>query len=79
MLILRILIKKENKKTAIANIKIDCDIPIRASAKLKITKEIIMGLRLSNFETNHPEIGKPINELTGKIINKLPSSASLKS
>lgn len=79
MAILMILIVNENKKTAKANIKIDFENPIKAKAILKKTKEMIIGFRLSNFETNHPEIGKPNNELIGKINNILPSSASLRS
>lgn len=42
-------------------------------------KETRRGTLLSNRETNHPEIGRPISELIG-IANKiLPNSASLKS
>ena len=40
--------------------------------------EPINGTLLSNLETNHPEIGKPINELIGIVKRIVPSSASLR-
>ena len=41
--------------------------------------EKIKGLRLLNFETNHPENGNPSKELIGIRSNKFPNSASFKS
>lgn len=45
----------------------------------KKIKELNKGIRLSNLETNHPEMGRPIRELTGMVSNKFPNWASLSS
>ena len=37
------------------------------------------GTLLSNLETSHPEMGKPIKELTGIAMSMVPSWASLSS
>src|SRR3546814_11531884 len=47
-------------------------IPIRAKAKMK--KETSNGIRLSNRETSHPEIGKPMSDPMGMVNNILPRS-----
>jgi hypothetical protein len=48
------------------------------SPKLKKKKETNKGSLLSNLDTNHPEMGRPTNELIGIASKRLPNSASLK-
>lgn len=47
--------------------------PIRINDKEKNMKENNSGRRLSNLETNQPEIGSPIRELTGITSKRFPS------
>jgi len=74
-------IRKQNAKLEIDSTKPKVVVakPIIAKDKEKNTKANINGIRLSNLETNHPEIGNPIKELTGIAIRIVPSSASFKS
>lgn len=44
----------------------------------KAMYEINNGFRLLNFDTSHPDIGSPINELIGITSKRLPNSASSK-
>ncbi|MFT7066336.1 MAG: hypothetical protein ACJAUO_001918 [Sediminicola sp.] len=69
---------KENKQMAATNIKGVFANPMAVSPKLKVKKEAINGIRLSNLDTNHPEMGNPTKELMGMANNRLPNSASLK-
>ena len=79
MEILIIRIENENMNTAANSITIDSENPMSASAILKNINATNIGLRLLNFETNHPESGMPNSELIGSINKTLPSSASLRS
>lgn len=47
-------------------------------ARQKAIKETSNGCLLSNLETNHPEIGRPANELKGIASKILPSWASFR-
>lgn len=77
MEIFKILIQKENRQIPAISASIFSANPIKLKDKQKKINETISGNLLSNFETSQPEIGNPINELTGIASNKLPSSASL--
>ena len=79
MAILSMRIKNEKKLIATINMKVDCIYPIQINEKINKIKDTNKGCLLSNFETNHPEIGKPINELIGMAKRTVPSSASFKS
>lgn len=70
--------QNENKETDNTNKKGVVAKPINANAIEKNTKDTIKGTRLSNFETNQPEIGSPISELIGIAKRIVPSCASLK-
>jgi len=78
MAILSIRIKNEKKLIATINMKADCMYPIHINEKINKTKETNKGCLLLNFETNHPEIGRPIKELIGMAKRIVPSSASFK-
>ncbi|GAL81360.1 hypothetical protein JCM19274_2436 [Algibacter lectus] len=73
-------IRKQNAKLEIAKTKpiVVVANPIIANDIEKNTKANINGTRLSNLETNQPDIGKPIKELIGIAISMVPSSASFK-
>ncbi|GAA4299851.1 hypothetical protein GCM10023163_21600 [Aestuariibaculum suncheonense] len=74
-------ILKQKAKPEIAHTKANVDVAKPMDAKLieKKKNAKINGIRLSNFDTNQPEIGKPINELTGMAIKIVPNCASFKS
>lgn len=76
--ILSIRIQNENRQTATTNTNGVGAIPIPINATENIINEMINGFLLSNLETNHPEMGKPIKELMGMANSTVPSSASLK-
>tara|TARA_R110002051_G_scaffold13340_2_gene44693 strand:- start:1252 stop:1557 length:306 start_codon:yes stop_codon:yes gene_type:complete len=78
MAMFRIRMLKENRHMAATNINGVCAHPMAVSPKLKKKKDTTNGIRLSNLETNHPDIGKPIKELMGMANKRLPNSASLK-
>ena len=69
---------KEYKLSAVTSKKGVSAKPINANASVKNIMATIKGLRLSNFETSHPEIGNPISELMGIDNNTVPNCASLK-
>lgn len=69
---------KENKQSAPTKKSGVFAKPISVKAKVKNSIAIINGKRLSNFDTNQPEIGNPISELIGMANRTDPSSASLK-
>ena len=71
-------IQKENKQTDSTNKKGVVAKAIHVSVIAKPIKEAIKGILLSNFETNQPEIGKPIKELMGIAKRMVPNCASLK-
>jgi hypothetical protein len=77
--IFRIRIKKEKKLIAIMMVKVDCAFPIQIKENKNKIKDTNNGCRLSNLETNHPEIGNPIKELIGIAKSIVPSCASFKS
>lgn len=70
--------QKEKIQIPATRAKISLAKPMSARDKQKNTKEAINGNLLSNLDTSHPEIGRPIRELTGIASNKFPSSASLR-
>jgi len=71
--------EKEKRNTApIRTIKLS-EKPIKARAMEKEINETRRGRRLSKRETSHPEMGRPIRELTGITSNRFPSSASFRS
>ena len=70
--------QKEKRLIANINVKILVEKPIETKDIVNKTNEIYKGILLSNFETSHPEIGSPINELIGIAKSMLPSSASFK-
>lgn len=74
----KIRIENENKQTDKTNKNGVEANPIHTKAIEKNTYEAINGTRLSNLETNHPEIGNPNNELIGIASNMVPNSASFK-
>ena len=74
-----IRIQKEKTETEITSSSRLVAYPIPSKEMANTTKEINKGLRLLNFDTSHPDIGSPINELIGMTSNKFPNSASLKS
>jgi hypothetical protein len=51
--------------------------PIDNIAKARTRKAKVIGTRLSYRATNHPDIGRPINELIGMNKRIVPNSASL--
>ena len=67
-----------NTQTAGISTKRLLENPIAINASEKKINATCNGILLSNRDTNQPEIGKPINELTGIANNKLPNSASFK-
>lgn len=71
--IFSILIQKAKRKIPLIKTQILLAKPITAREIEKKIKELNKGIRLSNLETSHPEMGKPISELTGMVSNKLPN------
>jgi len=69
---------KENRHKATTKKMVLCAKPIRVKANVKKSIETIKGFLLSNFETNQPDIGNPINELIGIASKIVPNSASFK-
>lgn len=70
---------KANTEIDITRLSIFSVNPIPRSPSASKTKDAKSGNLLSNLETNQPEIGSPIIELTGIVISKLPNSASFRS
>ena len=52
--------------------------PINSTATPSRQKAVANGIRLSYFDTNQPESGKPAMELMGMKSKMVPSSASVK-
>ena len=73
-------IRIQNAKTQTAGIKRYklSETPITINAIEKKRNATCRGILLSKRDTNHPEMGRPINELTGIASSKLPSSASFR-
>ncbi len=67
----------EKRQTPQINRKVEGAHPINRSAMARNNIEVVMGWRLSNRDTSHPERGKPASELMGIKSNTVPSSASL--
>src|SRR5690606_5513659 len=78
MAIFKIRIQNENKQIDSTKKNVVVEKPINANAMQKNTKDTINGTRLSNLETNHPEIGSPTRELIGIARRMVPNSASFK-
>jgi hypothetical protein len=76
--IFKIRIQNENKQTDTTKKKGVVEKPMHVSAIENPIKDTISGTRLSNLETNHPEMGNPIKELIGIANRIVPNSASLK-
>lgn len=74
----KIRIQNEKKQTETTKKKGVVAKPIHVSAIENPIKDTINGTRLSNLETNHPEMGNPIKELIGIVKRIVPNSASLK-
>lgn len=79
MAIFKIRMQNENKQMASTKKKGVVAKPINANAKQKNTNDTINGTRLSNFETNQPEMGNPTSELMGIAKRMVPNCASFKS
>ena len=77
--ILPIRVQNANTATPITKSVRVSALPMPNKENTSTTNEIIKGTRLLYFETNHPEMGKPIKELIGITSNKFPNSTSLKS
>ncbi len=77
--ILPIRVQKANRATPITKSTSVSALPIINKEYTSTTYDTINGTRLLYFDTNHPEMGKPIKELIGITNNKFPNSASLKS
>lgn len=73
-----IRIENENKQIDATNKNGVVAKPMHANAIEKKRNDTIRGMRLSNFDTNQPEIGNPNNELMGIAKRIVPSSASFK-
>ena len=73
-------IRRENAKTPRDSIKIRTLVEkaIQHVATPSNAKAPAKGLRLSNFATSHPEMGRPIIDATGMVSRMVPSSASLR-
>ena len=67
--------KNEIEKTSSGVLELK---PINRIATPSIVNAAASGTRLSYFDTNHPEIGKPIIELMGMNNKIVPNSASEK-
>lgn len=59
------------------SIKVFVENPIMERDIVSMINAMVMGTRLSNFATSHPEIGKPMSELIGIARSMVPNSASL--
>jgi len=79
MEMLKMRVLKENKNKAITRLMVDCAKPIKERLTAFRKKARVNGIRVSNRETSHPEIGKPIMELMGMVRRTEPNSASFKS
>jgi hypothetical protein len=77
--ILKILVVKENRRTATTNAGTLWVYPIRASDRVFKAYPTVRGTRLLYLETSQPEIGSPSKEPMGMARRILPSSASLNS
>lgn len=73
MAMLTILMQKEKIKTDATNMKIELEKPIAMRDKLKNKNATIIGILLSNFETSHPESGRPTSELMGSTSSRFPN------
>jgi hypothetical protein len=76
MAMLAILFAKAKKNMESTKKKIVSERPIRNRNMGKKTNPHSSGHLLSNLSTSQPDIGRPMNELTGKVRRMLPSSAS---
>ena len=76
---LKIRIENAQQNIPIINNKRLSAIPIILRETASKTNETINGYLLSKRETNQPETGSPIKELTGITISRFPNSASFKS
>ena len=77
--IFKIRIKYASNEIPMSNEITDVANPIIIKEILNNKNDNSNGFLLSNFATNHPEMGTPINELIGMAISKEPNSASFKS
>ncbi len=59
-------------------VKVDCAEPIQIKENKNKIKATNNGCRLSNLDTNQPEIGNPIKELIGIAKSIVPNWASLR-
>lgn len=76
--ILNIRIVKENKNKANTSVKGVFAKPIKERQREFNRKATVKGILVSNLETNQPDKGKPIKELTGIDSRIVPNSASFK-
>jgi len=70
--------QNENKQIDNTKKNVVVEKPMKANAMQKNTNDTTSGTRLSNFDTNQPEIGKPTSELIGIAKRMVPNSASFK-
>lgn len=68
---------KENIQIDAISINVVVENPINERDIARKIKPAVMGMRLSNRDTSHPDIGKPIRELMGIKSRMVPNSASL--
>ncbi len=72
-----IRVLKEKMETAAISMKVEGAKPINESDMAIAINPMVIGIRLSYFETSHPESGRPAIELIGINSRIVPSSASL--
>src|SRR5688500_18405676 len=75
---LKIRMLNENRQMPITRGKIVGEKPTNARDIALIPQATASGIRLSKRDTSQPDMGRPINELTGIAKSSVASSASMK-